>query len=153
VFPGAETKVFDLAESNLDNYITVLGEFLTQFFAVGQIPPQYLLSRMANLSGDALAGAESTLASLVGDLQQWTGESLESVMRMANRARGETAEDVSSEVIWADGEARSFAQTVDAITKLISVEFPHEAAFEMIPGATAAEGEAVDGGTRTATAS
>ena len=63
VFPGAETKVFDLPESNLDNYVKVLGEFLTQFFAVGQIPPQYLLSRMANLSGDALASAESTLSS------------------------------------------------------------------------------------------
>lgn len=136
VFPGADTRVFDLPESNLDNYIKVLGEFLTEFFAIGQIPPQYLLSRMANLSGDALAGAESTLASLVSDLQRWTGESLEQVMRLANRARGESAGDVASEVIWGDAEARSFAQTVDAITKLVSVTFPHEAAFEMIPGAT-----------------
>lgn len=136
VFPGSETKVFDLQESNLKNYIDVLSEFLTQLFAVGQIPPQYLLSRMANLSGDALAGAESTLASLVTDLQRWMGESLEQVMRLANRARGEDEPDLASEVIWADAEARSFAQTVDAITKLISVQFPREAAFEMIPGAT-----------------
>jgi hypothetical protein len=136
VFPGTETKVFDLAESNLGNYIEVLGEFLTQMFAVGQIPPQYLLSRMANLSGDALAGAESTLASLVADLQRWMGESLEQVMRLANRARGEEEADVASEVIWADAEARSFAQTIDAITKLIAVNFPRRAAFEMIPGAT-----------------
>jgi hypothetical protein len=136
VFPGKDTKVFDLPESNLSNYINVLGEFLTQLFAVGQIPPQYLLSRMANLSGDALAGAESTLASLVSELQQWMGESLEQVMRLANVARGEDAPDLASEVIWADAEARSFAQTIDAITKLISVTFPREAAFELIPGAT-----------------
>ncbi|MDR7253718.1 hypothetical protein J2X46_002708 [Nocardioides sp. BE266] len=136
VFPGSETKVFDLQESNLKNYIDVLGEFLTQLFAVGQIPPQYLLSRMANLSGDALAGAESTLAALVADLQMSMGESLEHVMRLANRARGEANPDLSSEVIWADAEARSFAQTIDAITKLVSTGFPREAAFEMIPGAT-----------------
>lgn len=136
VFPGGDTKVFDLAESNLSNYSEVLGEFLTQLFAVGQIPPQYLLSRMANLSGDALAGAESTLASLVSDLQRWMGESLEQVMRLANRARGEQEADLASEVIWADAEARSFAQIIDAITKLISVNFPREAAFELIPGAT-----------------
>jgi len=136
IFPGAETKVFDLAESNLKNYIEVLGEFLTQLFAVGQIPPQYLLSRMANLSGDALAGAESTLASLVRDLQTNTGESHEQVMRLSNRARGVDQVDVASEVIWADGEARSFAQIVDAITKLIATGFPHESAYEMIPGAT-----------------
>lgn len=136
VFPGKDTKVFDLPESNLDNYIKVLGEFLTDLFSVAQIPPQYLLSRMANLSGDALAGAESTLASLVSDLQRWTGESLEQVMRLANRARGEEAPDLASEVIWADAEARSFSQTVDAITKLVAVNFPHEAAYEMLPGAT-----------------
>ena len=58
-------------------------------------------------------------------------------MRMANRARGESEDtDIASEVIWGDAEARSFAQIVDAITKLVSVEFPHEAAFELIPGAT-----------------
>lgn len=136
VFPGTDTKVFDMPESNLSNYIEVLGEFLTQLFAVGQVPPQYLLSRMANLSGDALTGAESTLASLVADLQRWTGESLELVMRLANRARGTNEADVASEVIWADAEARSFSQTIDAIVKLVSVEFPREAAFEMIPGAT-----------------
>ena len=136
VFPGIDTKVFDLPESNLKNYIEVLGEFLTQLFATGQIPPQYLLSRMANLSGDALAGAESTLASLVSDLQTSTGESHEELMRKANKARGEGSTDLASETIWGDGEARSFAQTVDAITKLVSVEFPREAAFEMIPGAT-----------------
>jgi hypothetical protein len=136
IFPGSETRVFDMPESNLDNYITVLAEFLSDLFAVGQVPPQYLLNRMANLSGDALAGAESTLQSLVSDMQRWVGESLEQVMRLANRARGEDEPDVASEVVWADAEARSFAQTIDGIVKLVSVRFPHEAAFEMIPGAT-----------------
>jgi hypothetical protein len=136
VFPGADTKVFDLPESNLRNYIDVLGEFLTQFFATSQIPPQYLLTRMANLSGDALAGAESTLQALVSDIKAAVGESHEHTMRLAGRARGDAAENLSSEVIWGDGEARSFAQTVDAITKLISIGFPRRPAFEMIPGAT-----------------
>jgi hypothetical protein len=136
VFPGEATKVFDLPESNLSNYVTVLGEFLTDLFAVAQVPPQYLLNRMANLSGDALAGAESTLQSLVNDLQRWTGESLEQVMRLANRARGTDEPDLASEVVWADAEARSFAATIDGIVKLISVDFPHRAAWEMIPNAT-----------------
>lgn len=136
VFPGKDTKVFDLPESNLDNYISVLDDFMTLLFAVGQIPPQYLLSRMANLSGDALAGAESTLASLVDDMQRSAGESLEQVMRLANIARGEGAPDLASEVIWADAQARSFAQVVDAIGKLVASGFPREGAYEMLPGAT-----------------
>lgn len=136
VFPGKDTKVFDLPESNLANYISVLDALLSQFFATGQVPPQYLLTRMANLSGDALAGAESTLQSLVSDLQTAAGESHEQVMRLANKARGEDSDDLASEVIWADAEARSFAQTIDAIVKLISTGFPRRSAYEMIPGAT-----------------
>ncbi len=136
VFPGKDTKVFDLPESNLKNYIEVLDALLSQFFATGQVPPQYLLTRMANLSGDALAGAESTLQALVKDVQTAAGESHEQVMRLANKARGEDAPDLASEVIWGDAEARSFSQTVDAIVKLISTGFPREAAYEMIPGST-----------------
>lgn len=136
VFPGADTKVFDLPESNLDNYIKVLSEFLTDFFAIGQIPPQYMLSRMANLSGDALAGAESTLQALVKDLKRSAGEALEQVMRLANRARGESHEDAASEVIWADTEPRSFAQVVDAIGKLIASGMSRKDAWLMLPGAT-----------------
>ena len=136
VFPGADTKVFDLNESNLSNYITVLGEFLSDFFAIAQVPPQYLLNRMSNLSGDALAGAESTLASLVRDLQTAAGEAWEAVLRLANRVLGTSADDVSSELIWGDGEARSFAQVVDAIVKLATTGFPKRAQWELIPGAT-----------------
>jgi hypothetical protein len=134
-FPGGDTKVFDLPESNLGNYITVLGEFLTQFFATGQIPPQYLLSRMANLSGDALTGAESTLASLVKEIQLIGAESNEGIFRRGAKCAGEV-DFPDAEMNYADAEAKSFAQVVDGIQKLIAVDFPHRDAFAMLPGAT-----------------
>jgi hypothetical protein len=136
VFPGDLTKVFDMPESRMDNYVLVLGEFLTQFFAVGQVPPQYLLSRMANLSGDALTGAESTLNSKVKQLQTAAGESLELVMRMGGRTRGQSEDDVASEVQWSQSEVRSFAATVHAVVKLISAGMAPEDAWAMLPGAT-----------------
>lgn len=136
VFPGDLTKVFDMPESDMGNYVTVLGEFLTQFFAIGQVPPQYLLSRMANLSGDALTGAESTLNAKVKQLQTAAGESLELVMRMANRARGLPAKDAASEVLWSQSEVRSFAATVDAVAKLIVSGMAPQDAWAMLPGAT-----------------
>lgn len=136
VFPGELTKVFDLPESNLDNYIKVYDTFLNTFFSTGQIPPQYALTKMANTSGDAMAGAESTFQSLIKDLQMAAGESIESVMRLANRARGEQNADVASEVIWADPEIRSFAQVVDAAQKLITSGMAREDAWSMLPGAT-----------------
>lgn len=136
VFPGENTKVWDMAESNLKNYTEVLGEFLSQFFAIGQVPPQYLLTRMSNLSGDALAGAESTLQALVSDLKRGWGESIEKFMRLGGVAMGWEIGSFATETIWADAEARSFAQTVDAIVKLIGVGFPERAAWQMLPGAT-----------------
>ena len=45
-------------------------------------------------------------------------------------------DEMPSEVIWGDGQARSFSQTVDGIQKLISIGFPVEAGLEMLPGAT-----------------
>jgi Phage portal protein, SPP1 Gp6-like len=136
VFPGADTKVFDLAESNLANYVTVLGEFLADLFAIGQVPPQYLLNRMANLSGDALAGAESTLASLVRDLRGAVEVLWVEVLKLAGDLLGEELDDEDLEILWGDGEARSFAQVVDAVVKLATTGFPKRAQWELIPGAT-----------------
>jgi hypothetical protein len=136
-FPGGDTKVFDLAESNLANYVEVLNAFLVQFFSTGQIPPQYLLNQMANLSGDALAGAESTLSSWCRSCSSSAAAGHESLMELAWHAMGQT-EDFSPgvETRWADAEARSFAQVIDAIVKLISTGFPKKDAWEMIPGTT-----------------
>ncbi|MCC3276383.1 phage portal protein [Arthrobacter sp. zg-Y20] len=136
VFPGEQTKVFDLPESNLDNYVKVLQQFLTDFFATGQIPPSYALTKMANLTGDGMAGAESTFQSLIKDIQRAAGEGLESVMRLANVARNEPHEDPASEVIWADTEIRSFAQIVDAIGKLITSGMSRQDAWSFLPSAT-----------------
>ena len=136
VFPGENTKVYDLNESNLDNYIKVLDSFLTTFFATGHVPPQYALNKMANLSGDGMEGAEATFQSLIKDMQMAAGEGMEAVMRKANVAAGQSHDDVASEVIWGDSEIRSFAQICDAIVKLTGTGFPMEDAWGMLPGAT-----------------
>ncbi|MDR6868460.1 hypothetical protein J2Y69_003076 [Microbacterium resistens] len=135
VFNGDQTKVFDMPESNLANYVTMLTEFLTQFFATSQVPPQYLLSRMANLSGDAISGAESTLTSLQGELKRYSNEGMVEMLTLAARAAGQNEPDPDMEMLYADTEVKSFGQIVDGIQKLITSGFPREGAWEMIPGA------------------
>lgn len=135
VFNGDQTKVFDMPESNLANYVTMLTEFLTQFFATSQVPPQYLLSRMANLSGDAISGAESTLTSLQGELKRYANEGMVELFTLVARASGREEPHPDMEMLYADTEIKSFAQIVDGIQKLITSGFPREAAWEMIPGA------------------
>lgn len=139
VFNGDQTKVFDMPESNLANYVTMLTEFLTQFFATSQVPPQYLLSRMANLSGDAISGAESTLTSLQGELKRYANEGMVELFTLAALAADEEAPHPDMEMLYADTEVKSFAQIVDGIQKLITTGFPREAAYEMIPGANQAK--------------
>lgn len=134
VFPGKDTKVFDLAESNLQNYVTVYTKFLTDLFSKAQTPPQYGIDRMSNLSGDALAGAESTLTSLVADLKTEANSGIRKVYRLLDAARGEEPRDRHIE--WADTEPKSFAQIVDGVTKLIAADFPRRPAYDMLPGAT-----------------
>ena len=134
VFPGSDTKVFDLDESNLQNYITVYTKFLTDLFSKAQTPPQYGIDRMANLSGDALAGAESTLTSLVNDLKREANSGMRKVLRLVDAARGETPRNRRIE--WSDTEPKSFSQIIDGVTKLIAAEFPRRGAYDMLPGAT-----------------
>lgn len=137
-FPGADTKVYDLPESNLANYTAVYDSFLAAFFAVGQIPPQYQPQKLSNLTGDALAGAESTFASLIKEIQLAADEGVVETAELMWIADGRDPDEwePSAEAAWANAEARSFSQIVDSITKLVSVGFPHRAAFEFIPGAT-----------------
>jgi hypothetical protein len=136
-FPGHDTKVFDLPESNLANYVDVWDMFLTTFFSTAQIPPQYQLGQMVNLSGDALTAAESTLASLVKELQLSAGEGHEDMLELAYYASGGTEDFLpTSEMEWLDAEARSFSQVVDGAQKLIATGFPRRAAYGMLPGAT-----------------
>nr|DAI83533.1 MAG TPA: PORTAL PROTEIN [Caudoviricetes sp.] len=134
VFPGSDTKVFDLDESNLQNYITVYTKFLTDLFSKAQTPPQYGIDRMANLSGDALAGAESTLTSLVNDLKREANSGMRKVLRLVDAARGE--EPRNRRIEWSDTEPKSFSQIIDGVTKLIAADFPRRGAYDMLPGAT-----------------
>jgi hypothetical protein len=136
-FPGSDTKVWDLPESNLSNYVDIWDMFLTTFFSTAQIPPQYQLGQMVNLSGDALTAAESTLASLVKELQLAAGEGHEDMLELAYYASGGTEDFApTAEMDWLDAEARSFSQVVDGVQKLIATGFPKRAAYEMLPGAT-----------------
>ncbi|WP_336791783.1 phage portal protein [Gordonia malaquae] len=134
VFPGSETKVFDLAESNLKNYVEVYIRFLTDLFTMAQIPPQYALDKMANLSGDAMAGADATLQSLVSDLQAEASGGFNEVLQLMDIAAGRSPQ--SRRLAWADRAPKSFGQIVDGIVKLISQGFPKRDAWDMLPGAT-----------------
>lgn len=137
VFPGADTKITDLQESNLSNYRVVLDHLVATFASVAQVPPQYLVGDFKNVSGDLMVATEATLRSLVMDLQTAFGESIKEVIRLAHRAAGgdeSLLEDV--EVDWADADPKSMSQIASAASQMIPSGAPLQMFLEQWPGAT-----------------
>lgn len=137
VFPGADTKIFDLQESNLSNYRVVLDHLVATFASVAQVPPQYLVGDFKNVSGDLMVATEATLRSLVMDLQTAFGESIKEVIRLAHRAAGgdeSLLDDI--EVDWADADPKSMAQIATAAAQMIPSGAPLQMFLEQWPGAT-----------------
>lgn len=134
-----KAKFGQFAAANLDNYLKPVEADVQHLAAISKTPPQYLLGTMINVSGDALAAAESGLVSKVRDRQAQLGEDWEEVIRLALAAIDDPrARDLASEVIWEDPETRSEAEHVDAVLKKKALGVPEEALWEDL-GATPQE--------------
>lgn len=136
VFPGDSTKVFDLDESNLANYVTALDMLLATFASTAQVPPQYLVGDFKNVSGDLMVATEATLLSFVTDLQTAYGESWEQVFTLANIARGASELPLATEVVWDDASPKSIAAIGSAMAQMVPNGAPARMFLEMLPGAT-----------------
>ncbi|MFC0041016.1 phage portal protein [Actinomadura rayongensis] len=129
VSDNPEAKFGEFSESNLANYVTVLESLVRQLSAISAVPAHYLLGEMVNLSAEALKAAEAGLSAKVRHKQLSLGESWADVMELVRLAGGRVA---TVEPHWADTEARSEAQLVDALSKLGAppIGVPQEALWE-----------------------
>jgi hypothetical protein len=152
-----QVKVGEFAETNLSGYLDSKDAGIKDMAAISQVPPQnFALGGVSNLSAEALASLEAGKDRKADEITTSLGESWEQVLRLGAAAAGdnESAQDTSAQVRWKDATARSLAQTVDAVGKMVQMlGFPREMAFELIPGlsdqdveravALSAEGDAV----------
>lgn len=136
VFPGTDTKVFELSESNLNNYVTALDMLVATFASSAQVPPQYLVGDFKNVSGDLMVATEATLLSLVQDLHTAFGESWERVFALAQKARRRAPLPFDAEVVWADASPKSLASVASAMSQMVPNGAPARMFLEMLPGAT-----------------
>lgn len=135
VFDG-DAKVFDLAESNLNNYVTALDMLLSTFAATSQVPAQYLAGDFRNVSGDLMVATEATLLSFVKDLQTAYADAWETVFTLANIAVGKPEVPLGTEVVWADESPKSLAVVASAMSQMVPNGAPARMFLEMLPGAT-----------------
>lgn len=135
--PDPDTKFGQLEETNLSGYLESLDTTVRHLAAISQTPPHALLGQMANLSAEALVAAESGLTRKADERRIIFGQSWEHVVRLGAAILGDetAAADRSGRVVWRDAEARSMAQTVDALGKAAQMlGIPVQALWERIPG-------------------
>jgi hypothetical protein len=129
----------DFAQTELTGHMTAYDSTVRTLAAVAQISPNILTGDLVNLSADALAQMEASTQRKISEYETLFGESWESTFRLAALAAGDAqgAADTSAQVRWRDTEARSLAQTVDALGKMAQMlSVPVEALWEKIPGIT-----------------
>ena len=123
----------------LDGYISSIEMTIQHMSTLGQIPPNHMLGKIANLSAEALQAAEVSLSRMVEGFRKSFGESWERVFRLAAEIEGreDVAADASGEVLWRDVEFHSMSQVADALGKLADqLGIPHEGLWARVPGAT-----------------
>lgn len=139
---GETARFGTFAPADLDQVVAALDAHIKHFSALVQVPPHYLLGAIVNMSAEGIAAAESGYFRNVHDRQDALGEGYEAWLRDAAEMLGSpAADDVATEIHWADESSRSVAQVADAISKLSAdgVDAPLELLFAMVPGWTKAD--------------
>lgn len=115
------TKFGEFEQTQLEGYIRAIEQKILHIAVTTRTPRHYLIEQGQSPSGDAIKSAESGLVKKVERKQRPFGEGLEEAIRLARRFAGETDAPVDSEIVWADAEIRSEAETTDAAIKKLQV--------------------------------
>jgi hypothetical protein len=139
VAEDADTKFGEFGQTDLKGYLDSREATIRHISTLSQVPPYHLLGQMVNLSAEALAAARDGLDRKIDERESLFGEGWEQALRLAGLAAGDSTawEDTAAQVVWRDTSARSLAQTVDALGKLVTMlGVPPQELWEKIPGVT-----------------
>ncbi|WP_458089501.1 phage portal protein [Streptomyces malaysiensis] len=139
VAEDADTKFGEFGATDLKGYLDSRESTVRNIATISQVPPYHLLGQMVNLSAEALAAARDGLDRNVDEHESLCGEGHEQTLRLAGLAADDKAawEDTAAQVVWRDTSARSLAQTVDALGKLVTMlGVPPQELWERVPGVT-----------------
>ncbi|TQF03923.1 phage portal protein [Kitasatospora acidiphila] len=116
IVPDADASFGDFQATDLKPILSACSADIRDIAAISRTPPHYLLADIANVSGDALAAAESGLTSKVKDRAIEFGECWERVIRLAGQYIGSEI-GTDSVIVWADPERHTLAELADAAVK------------------------------------
>jgi len=128
-----DAKFGSLPPTPLDGHLKAPIEDVRALAAVSQTPPTVLTADLSNISAEALAAVEAAFNRKVEQRKIVFGEAWEKVFALSGEIMGVPV-DPMAQVRWRDMEARSLAQTADALGKLAqSLEIPVEVLWDKVP--------------------
>lgn len=113
--------------ANLSVFSDVIERAIEHVAAQTRTPPHYLVGKVANLSAEALASAETGLVSKTGERITYVNPSIREDFALIAAVKGDEGKAKacrSGTVMWKDTQFRALGQKVDALSKLKGMGFP-----------------------------
>lgn len=119
VTDNPDAKFGDFAQADIRQVLEAIRDDINDMAALSKTPVHYLMGKIANVSGDTLTQGESGFVSKIRMRMASVGWGLEKAMKIVflYLKDEEKAKQVDAEVIWADPEVRTRAETSDAAVK------------------------------------
>lgn len=125
----------DFEQADLTQMLECVRDDVGDMAAISQTPAGYLLNKMANISGDAMAQDQSALLSKIKHHRHPVmGWFYEKIMKICflYLADEEKATSVEATTLWCQPEVRSVAEQADAFSKLCSAGVDIGIAAELV---------------------
>lgn len=126
-----DAKVQELSAADLSNYTKPIDLLVQHIAALSDTPPHYLLAAMVNVSGDALAAAESSLVSRARGCIDLADPVWAEAMSLGLEIEGYGA-GIVVEPVWTDPERVSISQLSDALQKQKDIGVPRRALYNKL---------------------
>ncbi|MFD0773460.1 phage portal protein [Streptomonospora algeriensis] len=127
--PDQTARSSEWSAANLDVFSSVIERAIEHVAAQTRTPPHYLIGRIANLSAEALASAETGLVSKTRERIVYATPEIREIHALAALVQDNDAKARAMRggvVLWDDPQYRAMGQKVDALMKLKQMGFPFQ---------------------------
>lgn len=124
IVPDDKAKFGEFSAADLSGPLNAVSNDIQHLAAITRTPPHYLIGQMVNVSGDALAAAESGLVSKVTERSNEFGRSWVTVHRLASKVAGNPLPSANVEVMWVNPQFRTLTEMASASVQLMTAGVP-----------------------------
>lgn len=137
VTESVDAKFGEFTSADVSQILDAIRDDVSDIAAITQTPSHYLMGKVANVSGETLALAETGLVKKIKQRMKSMGWSYEVLMRLAFAYSGDSrATDPAACVIWIDPEQNALTDQAAAAAQFISSGIPVNITMERVGGFT-----------------